>query len=122
MGDNVSEPLDRARAGRILPECNVSPYLVVIGGVFRNNSPKVFCVGHDQMIRALVPDRADQALSISILPRRAERRRPVPDPHRSYTCRCSKIRFGFRNGWQAKITTDDIDDILSVEDNVGHRL
>jgi hypothetical protein len=37
-------------------------------------------------------------------------------------CRCSKIRFGLRNGWQAKITTDDIDDISSVEENVGHRL
>jgi hypothetical protein len=34
MSDNVSEPLDRARAGRILPEGNVSPYLIVIGGVF----------------------------------------------------------------------------------------
>jgi len=44
MSDNVSEPLDRARAGRILPEGNVSPYLIVIGGVFRKNSPKVFCV------------------------------------------------------------------------------
>jgi hypothetical protein len=44
MGDNVSEPLDRARAGRILPECNVSPYLVVIGSVFRKNTivPIVF--------------------------------------------------------------------------------
>ena len=29
MGDNVSEPLDRARAGRILPEGNVSPYFIV---------------------------------------------------------------------------------------------
>jgi hypothetical protein len=49
MGDNVSEPLHRARAGRI-PERNVSPYLIVIGGVLRKNSPKVFCVEHDQMI------------------------------------------------------------------------
>jgi hypothetical protein len=44
MGDNVSEPLDCARAGRILPERNVSPYFIVIGGVFRKNSPKVFRV------------------------------------------------------------------------------
>ena len=85
MGDNVSEPLDRARAGRILPEGNVSPYLIVIGGVFRKNSPQMLCVEHDQMIRTLAPDRADQAFSISILPRRAERRGPVPDPHRSHT-------------------------------------
>ena len=84
MSDNVSEPLDRARAGGILPEGNVSPYLIVIGGVFRKNSPKVFCVEHDQMIRALAPDRADQAFSISILPGRAERGGPIPDAHRSY--------------------------------------
>jgi len=65
----------------------MGPYLIVIGGVFRKNSPKVFCVEHDQMIRALAPDRADQAFSIPILPGRAERRGPVPDPHRSHTSR-----------------------------------
>ena len=85
MGDNVSEPLNCAHARRILPEGNVSTYFVVIGGIFRKNSPKVFCVEHDQIIRTLAPDRADQAFSISILPRRAERRGPVPDPHRSHT-------------------------------------
>ena len=95
MGDNVSEPLDRARAGRILPEGNVSPHFIVIGGVFRKNSPKVFRVEHDQMIRALAPDRANQAFSISILPGRAERG-PVPDTHRSHTsferdAKCSVI-------------------------------
>src|SRR5947207_9373825 len=83
MSDNVSEPLDRARAGRILPEGNVSPYLIVIGGIFRKNSPKVFCVEHDYVIRALAPDRADQAFSISILPGRAERGGLVPNTHRS---------------------------------------
>jgi hypothetical protein len=31
-----------------------------------------------------------------------------------------KNPFGFRLGWQVKITTDDIDDISSVEENVGH--
>jgi hypothetical protein len=33
-----------------------------------------------------------------------------------------KNLFGLRIGWQAKITTDDIDDISSVEENIGHRL
>ena len=33
----------------------MNPYLIVIGGVFRKNSPKVLCVEHDQMIRALAP-------------------------------------------------------------------
>jgi len=30
-----------------------------------------------------------------------------------------KNPFGFRIGWQVKITTDDIDDISSVEENIG---
>jgi transposase len=33
-----------------------------------------------------------------------------------------KNLFGLRIGWQTKITTDDIDDNSSVEENVGHRL
>ena len=41
MRNNVSEPLDWACAGRILPERNVNSYFIVIGAVFRKNSPKV---------------------------------------------------------------------------------
>ncbi len=63
MSDNVSEPLDRARAGRILPEGNVSPYLIIIiGRIFRKNSQKMLCVERDQMVKTFVPDRPDQAL------------------------------------------------------------
>jgi hypothetical protein len=47
MRDNVSEPLDRARAGRVLPKRNVSSHFIIIGGVFRKNSSKVLCVEHD---------------------------------------------------------------------------
>jgi hypothetical protein len=35
-------------------------------------------------------------------------------------CRCSKIRLVPESVWQLKITTDDIDDISSVEENIGH--
>jgi hypothetical protein len=31
-----------------------------------------------------------------------------------------KNPFGLGIGWQVKITTDDIDDISSVEENIGH--
>jgi hypothetical protein len=31
-----------------------------------------------------------------------------------------KNPFGLRIGWQVKITTDDIDDISSVEENISH--
>ena len=84
MRNNVSEPLDRACAGRVLPERNVSSHLVIIDGVFRKNSPKVLRVEHDQMISALAPDRPDQAFNISVLPGRAERGGPVPDAHCSH--------------------------------------
>jgi len=59
----------------------VSPHLIIIAGVFRKDLPKVLRVEHEQMVRALAPDRADQAFNISVLPRRAERGGPVPDPH-----------------------------------------
>ena len=39
----------------------------------------MLCVEHDQMIRALTPDRTDQAFNIAVLPGRAKRRGTVPD-------------------------------------------
>ena len=94
--NNVSEPLDRASAGRVLPKRNMCSYLVIINGIFRKDSAKVFRVEHDQMICALAPGRPDQALNISVLPGRAERRRPVTDSHCSYAsleraAKCSVI-------------------------------
>jgi hypothetical protein len=80
MRDDVSEPLDRACAGRVLPNRNVSSHFIIVGGVFRKNSPQVLCVGHDQMISAFTSDRSDQALNISVLPGRAERGRPARMP------------------------------------------
>lgn len=51
MRNNISEPRDRARVGRILLERNVSSQFVIIAGIFRKNSAKMLCVDHDQMIR-----------------------------------------------------------------------
>jgi hypothetical protein len=84
MRNDVSEPLDRACAGRVLPERNMRSHLVIIDGVFRKDSSKVLRVERDQMISTLPPDRPDQALSISVLPRRVERRGSIPDSHRSH--------------------------------------
>ena len=47
MRNNVSEPLDWACAGRILPERNVNSYFIVIGAVFRKNLPKVLFAEND---------------------------------------------------------------------------
>jgi hypothetical protein len=66
--NNVSKPLDRACAGRVLPERNMRSHFVIIDGIFRKDSPKMLRVERDQMISALAPDRPDQAFSISVLP------------------------------------------------------
>ena len=61
MGYNLSDPLDKARTGCVLPERDMSPHLVIVGGIAHKNSSKVVCVERDQMDCALVPDRSDQA-------------------------------------------------------------
>jgi hypothetical protein len=83
MRDNISEALDRTCAGRVLPKRDVSSHLIIIGCIFRKNSPKVLSVECHQMVKTFVSDRPDQALNISVLPGRAERGGPIPDAHRS---------------------------------------
>ena len=82
LRDNVSEPLDRARAGRVLPKRKVRPYLIIIAGVLRQKAPKVRFVEHDHMVGTLVARRPDQAFNMAVLPGRTEGRWPVPDAHR----------------------------------------
>ena len=43
---------------------------------------KVPLAKHNDMIQAIPPDRADQSLRISVLPRRSCRSRPVTNAHR----------------------------------------
>jgi hypothetical protein len=54
-----------------------------MSSVFRQKSSKVLGIENNQMIRALAPGRPDQALNMTILPGRVERRGPIPDAHRS---------------------------------------
>ena len=72
MRNDVSEPLDQACAGRVLPERTMRPHLVITDGIFRKELAKMLGVERDQMISALAPDRPDQLFSISVLPGRAE--------------------------------------------------
>src|ERR1700751_650052 len=81
MGYNLSDPLDQAPSERVLAKRNMGPHLVIVGGVSHKNSSKVVCVERDQMIRALAPERSDQAFSMSVLPRRAVRGWLIPDSH-----------------------------------------
>jgi hypothetical protein len=48
MRNNVSEPLDRACAGRVLPERDMRSHFVIIDGVLREDSSKVLRVERDQ--------------------------------------------------------------------------
>jgi hypothetical protein len=56
MYNDVSEPLNRVYAGRIIPR-NMRSHLVIIGGIFRKDSAKVIRVERDQTLSALAPDR-----------------------------------------------------------------
>jgi putative membrane protein len=80
MGYNLSDPLDQARTGRVLPERDRSSHLVIVGGISHKNSSKVVCVERHQMVCALASDRSNQAFCKSVLPGRAVRSRLVPDP------------------------------------------
>jgi hypothetical protein len=57
MRNNVSKPLDRACAGRVLPERNMRSHLVVIDGIFRKDPSKVLRVERESNDSAFVPDR-----------------------------------------------------------------
>jgi hypothetical protein len=70
MRNNVSEPLDWARVGSVLPERNVISPFVIIGRIFCKNSSNVLCVEHNQMIRALASDRPDQLDQEQAIPAR----------------------------------------------------
>jgi hypothetical protein len=49
MRDNLSEPLDRSWAGRVLPQRNMTSHFIIIGAVLPKNSPKVLFAEHDQL-------------------------------------------------------------------------
>ena len=85
MCNNMADPFYRARVRCVLPERSVSSRVIIVGGEFRQNSPQMLFVDHDQMIGALAPDRPDQAFNTSVLPRCTERGGPIPDAHRSDT-------------------------------------
>ena len=83
MCNDMAEPFDRAGVRCVLPEGIVSSRVIIIGSEFRQNSPQMLFIDHDQMTSALAPDRPDQAFNASVLPGRAERGGPIPDAHRS---------------------------------------
>src|SRR6201981_3524822 len=59
------------------------PYLVVITHVRQQDVTEVSIAEHNNVVKAFPSDRTDQPFSISILPRRARRRRSIANAHRS---------------------------------------
>jgi hypothetical protein len=55
MGYNLSDPLAQARTGRVLPERDMSPHLVIVGGVSHKDALKVFRVERDQIPCRAIP-------------------------------------------------------------------
>ena len=62
-------PMDRG----ILVERPMCPQLVIVSGIFRQNSAQMRLTQDDEMVHTLAPDRSDQPFGKAILPRRARR-------------------------------------------------
>jgi hypothetical protein len=58
-------------------------YLVVVGGVIRQQMAKVPLPEHHDMVKAFASDRSNQTFNTTILPRRAWRDWPVANAHSS---------------------------------------
>jgi hypothetical protein len=69
LRNDLPEPLNRARAGCVLPKRKMSPRPIIIAGVLRQNAPEVLLVEHDHMVGALASHRPDQPFNMTILPR-----------------------------------------------------
>ena len=70
-------PMDRG----ILVERPMRPQLVIVSGIFRQNSAQMRLTQDDERVHTLAPDRSDQPFGKAILPSRARRDRLVPDAH-----------------------------------------
>jgi len=57
------------------------PDLIVIRGVILQNKTQLCLVEHDHVIKSFASNRADKALDVTVLPRRARCGRVIPDPH-----------------------------------------
>jgi hypothetical protein len=54
----------------VLVERPISPQLIVVGSILRQNSTQLRFTKNDYMVDTLAPDRSDQPFSEGVLPRR----------------------------------------------------
>jgi len=65
----------------ILVQGQVRPKPVVVVGIFAQQFAQMALIDDDQVIQTIPSDRSDQALNVSVLPRRTRCRWSIPNPH-----------------------------------------
>ena len=79
---NTPCPLNSTRLGRVLIQGQVRARPIIVGRVRSQQMAKMPLAEHDNMVQAIASDRTDHPFTISILPRRSRRGRPIPNAHR----------------------------------------
>ena len=78
---DVPCPLNSARYWRILVQGYMRAYLVIVFQVRLQHMTKMPLAEHNNVVKALPSDRADQSFSISVLPGGARRRRSIANAY-----------------------------------------
>src|SRR5438034_1584237 len=68
---DAAHVLDRAIDRSVLVERPMSPQLIIVGGILRQNPAQVRFAQDNHMVDALASDRSDQPFGEAVLPRRA---------------------------------------------------
>jgi hypothetical protein len=71
---------------RVFVQRKMSPDTVVVTGIGPENSAQVAFAEHDNVVKALAANRADEAFYMSDLPRRPRGDGPIADPKAARRC------------------------------------
>src|SRR5439155_27176267 len=78
---DAARVLDGAMDRSVFVERPMSPQLVIVGGILRQNPAQVRFAQNNHMVDALASDRSDQSFGEAVLPRRARGDGLVTDAH-----------------------------------------
>ena len=78
---DAANVLDRAIDRSFLVDRPMSPQLIIIGGILRQNPAQVHFAQDNYMVDALASDRTDQPFGEAVLSRRARGDGPVTNAH-----------------------------------------
>src|SRR2546429_7976759 len=84
---DAAHVLDGAMDRRVLVERPMSPQLVIVGGILRQNPAQMLFAQDNDVVDALASDRPDQSFGEAVLPRRARGDGLVTDAHGSESAR-----------------------------------